>query len=682
MAMPLMLIWDLIATDNASEVFARVGKSAQTAAKETSGIGPALQAAGAIVAVAAIGIGVVATKMAIDFQAVTAKVQGNAQISAKAAASIGDAFLKTAGNSTFSAASMQSAFAPVAGVIQQVAGHTLTAADATQVMAAATTLAEASGAPLADTTANLAKVMQNYGIGVAGAADASNTLFNTSRVTGVGLDDLTTVVDKLHGKLGIASPDLANTSGLLVDLAEHGISGSKGVMVANTAFTTLLGGSKATSKELKDLGVNVFDSSGKFVGMQSALEQLTPKLAGMSDKQRIAAENALFGKGAAEAMNSTIMAGGPGFQAAAAAVSKHGAAESAAKAAAGTLEGQMKTLRASFSDYMVMLGQKIIPIVQQAINWMKTHQETVKNVATAVGILCASLVTISVAMSVWKVATVAWTVVQGIATAAMWLFTAACDANPIGLVVLAIAALVAGFILAYTHCKTFRDIITLAFDAVKLGAEVMALGVVTYFGFMINVWLTVVGAIIDGAASAFSWVPGLGPKLQTAADNFDTFKDNANTAIDKVKTSLKLDVDTDAAKVAVDAMVVYGDTHPIHMQAFVTTSGAINTSGGAPLAGAHLAKGTNYAQGGMTLVGEQGAELVDMRRGAKVYTASETSALLNGGGGGDIYVQNPFTGDYLLAQVADVAGGVVAANNRTSLDVATRDSLRALSVRG
>ena len=44
-----------------------------------------------------------------------------------------------------------------------------------------------------------------------------------------------------------------------------------------------------------------------------------------------------------------------------------------------------------------------------------------------------------------------------------------------------------------------------------------------------------------------------------------------------------------------------------------------------------LAKGTDYFKGGMAIVGEQGPELVEMPRGAKVYTASETKEKLSGG---------------------------------------------------
>jgi phage-related protein len=99
-------------------------------------------------------------------------------------------------------------------------------------------------------------------------------------------------------------------------------------------------------------------------------------------------------------------------------------------------------------------------------------------VIAVVGVL-ATLVTgvlaVKAATLVWnaaqiaaKAATVAWTTVQ-------WLLNAALTANPIGLVVLAVGALVAAFVLAYTKSETFRKVVTGAFDAIK-GAAAAVLG--------------------------------------------------------------------------------------------------------------------------------------------------------------------------------------------------------------
>ena len=434
MAGPLALVWDLIATDNASATFQRVGKEAGAAGKETENLGSKFSKFGGVIALAGAALTVVAAKMAADMQETTAKIQGNANITQKAAVGIGDAFLKTAGHSTFSGKAMADAFAPIAGVVQTLAGHTLTASDAMKIMAASTTLAEASGLPLSNTTADLAAVMQNYGMKLGDASGASNILFNASRLTNINLDTLTSTVDKLHGKLGIASPTLKDTAGLMVDLANHGISGSKGVLVVNSGLTTLLGGSKATSAELKTLGVHVFDASGKFVGMQGVLAQLTPKLKGMTDQQRLSTEKALFGSLAGKALNSTILAGVDGYAKATKAVTQHGAAQSAAKAASETLGGQLKTLKAAFSDVMVMIGEKVIPVVMDVVGWLEKHRGVAEALAAVIGgVMVAAMVAFAAS-----------------AVAAAW---------PILAVMAAIALLVAGAIYAYKHFQGFKDAI-------------------------------------------------------------------------------------------------------------------------------------------------------------------------------------------------------------------------------
>jgi TP901 family phage tail tape measure protein len=391
--------------------------------------------------VALVGTAALASKMAVDMSASNAMLQGQAQLTAKAATAIGDAFLHTAGQSTFSGKAMQDAFAPVGGVIQTLTGRTLTAADALKTMKIATTLAEASGQNLNSTTANLVRIMQSFHIGLTGAADASNYLFNASRVTGVGVDELTGSVVKLHGKLGIASPSLKDLSSLIVDLAQHGLTGSRSLMMVSAGLGTLLGGSKATTEALKILNVHVYDSNGKFVGMQSVLEQLTPKLSGMTDQQRRMAESMLFGKGAAAALDSTIMAGAAGLGKATAAVVTKNAVDKAAEAQTKSYEGVVKMLKSTYEDFMIMLGQKIIPILQNVVTWMTKHKAIVIGVAAVIG-------------GVLLAATIAWGVslftVGGALAFITW---------PIVTIVGLIALFAAGIIYTYNHVKIFKTVV-------------------------------------------------------------------------------------------------------------------------------------------------------------------------------------------------------------------------------
>lgn len=70
-----------------------------------------------------------------------------------------------------------------------------------------------------------------------------------------------------------------------------------------------------------------------------------------------------------------------------------------------------------------------------------------------------------------KTATLAMSAATKIAAATQWLLNAAMSANPIGLIVLAIVALVAGLVIAYKKSETFRKIVNAAFKGIAAVAK-------------------------------------------------------------------------------------------------------------------------------------------------------------------------------------------------------------------
>lgn len=70
-------------------------------------------------------------------------------------------------------------------------------------------------------------------------------------------------------------------------------------------------------------------------------------------------------------------------------------------------------------------------------------------------------------MILWTALMGAWRAVTMLATAAQWLLNAALLANPIGLVIIAIVALVAALVIAYQNSETFRNIVNAAWAAIK-----------------------------------------------------------------------------------------------------------------------------------------------------------------------------------------------------------------------
>lgn len=113
----------------------------------------------------------------------------------------------------------------------------------------------------------------------------------------------------------------------------------------------------------------------------------------------------------------------------------------------------------------------------------------------------------TVASKAARAAVVAWAAVQ-------WVLNAALNANPIGLIVIAIAALVAGVILAYKHSETFRNIVQAAWNGIKA-----AVGAV-WGWFSGTVWPGLKAAFSAiGAAAMWLWQNAIQPAwngIQTA----------------------------------------------------------------------------------------------------------------------------------------------------------------------
>lgn len=111
------------------------------------------------------------------------------------------------------------------------------------------------------------------------------------------------------------------------------------------------------------------------------------------------------------------------------------------------------------------------------------------------GINTAMLIANTVATTAHAVA-VAWvTVVTNIWTAAQWLLNVALSANPIGLVIIAVAALAAGIIWAYQNVEWFRDWVNILWENLKFLANGIQTNIVPIILTIVDAFMKVVRAI-------------------------------------------------------------------------------------------------------------------------------------------------------------------------------------------
>lgn len=189
--------------------------------------------------------------------------------------------------------------------------------------------------------------------------------------------------------------------------------------------------------------------------------------------------------------------------------------------AKGNLFEGFLTLGAGIGDLASGFTNLLIPAMKSAVGWLKTTK--VATIAQAV------------AQGVVRAATVAWTAVQ-------WLLNAALLANPIGLIILAIVALVAAIVILWQHSETFRDIVSAAFEwvwnAIKAGWEWVKDNWPLLLGILTGPIGLAVLAIVTYWDEIVSFVKGLPGRIADAADGMwdgitDAFKDALNWIIDQ-----------------------------------------------------------------------------------------------------------------------------------------------------
>jgi hypothetical protein len=191
-----------------------------------------------------------------------------------------------------------------------------------------------------------------------------------------------------------------------------------------------------------------------------------------------------------------------------------------------------------------------------------------------------------------RAASLAW-------AAAQWVLNAALAANPIGLVIAAIAALVAAIVIAYKRSETFRRIVQAAFDGTKAAAV----------------------ALWHGAQRAFNG-------LSTAAVTlWNGLKRVFGAGKDAIVGYARL---VTAPYRAAFAGIRAAWNATVGGKGF-TVPGWIPGVGGKSFRIPYFAAG-GISPGGLAIVGERGRELVDLPPGSRIRNNGATERALAGAG--------------------------------------------------
>jgi hypothetical protein len=152
--------------------------------------------------------------------------------------------------------------------------------------------------------------------------------------------------------------------------------------------------------------------------------------------------------------------------------------------------------------------------------------------------------------------------------------------------------------------------------------------------------VNVFGDILQAAIYAFSWIPGLSPKLAAASDKFEVFRKKVNHSLDAIPNE---------KTITIRIRQIGANIGFLAMQVAEIAAG--RASGG--IIGGAASGGT---RSGLTWVGENGPELIDAPAGTRVHSAGDSARIAAGagqGGMGAVVVQLVLDGKVIATAMAD-----------------------------
>lgn len=429
--------------------------------------------------------------------------------------------------------------------------------DIIETMPGMLNLASAGAIDLASASDIASNILTGFGLSASDMNRVGDILTNTftqSNTTLQGLGATMKYAAPVAKAMGVSIEEAAAMAGKLGD------AGIQGEMAGTTLRSVLLRLSAPSEKgaaALEALGVSTVDASGNMKKMPVILKELNAAMSGMSESAKANFTKAIF---ETEAMSGALVlmeqAGTGALDNFVGAVKEVGSAEAVARKQIDNLKGDMTILNSAMQEMALKIYDSVAPalrsfaqsateIVTKIGAWAAENPGLVQKIVAVAGAIAgftaaalpmvAALKTAQFVFALIKAPILAvraaimatrmgWLMHTGAVAAntvvtkgaraaqlafaaAQWALNAAMAANPIGLVIAAIAALIAIGVLLYRNWDTIREKVLALWGSFSEKFPAIAEIARTYIGQVIEIWDNVkkaFSAIIDFVKNVFA----------------------------------------------------------------------------------------------------------------------------------------------------------------------------------
>lgn len=377
--------------------------------------------------------------------------------------------------------------------------------------------AELNGVDVNGAIDSVQKTLSAFGLEADDAGDVLDTLNKVGQDTGISMDTLSGLLMENASSFSQMGLDVHQAAAFLGDIEKSGVSTS-------VAMTSLSKASQYAAEENKPL--------------TKVLEETAKKMKNAkTDSEGLQIAYDVFGKKAGAKIYEACKTGSLSFDDLSKAMQNN--AGSIDETYEATQDGVDK-IKLIFQNLKTQVGESLAtafdslaPVMESIMNgvdwegigekvgtflttlaegfkWVIDNKDSIVAALTGAAVAVGTYVAYTTAVKVMKEGWMALEIVQKAVAAAQWLLNAAMSANPIGLVVAAVAGLVAAFVVLWNKSDAFREFWINLWEKVK---EITGVVVTAIKDFFTNLWADI--QIVWGVVS--EWFSNLWTSIKDAA---------------------------------------------------------------------------------------------------------------------------------------------------------------------
>ncbi len=373
-------------------------------------------------------------------------------------------------------------------------------------------------------------------------------------------------------------------------LANNGIKGAEGGTHLRNIILSLQNPTDAAAKQMTALGVSVYDSQGNMRSLNDILGDLNKSMDGMTSAEKSNIISTIFNKTDLSSVNALLANTGETWDSLQSSITNSaGAAGQMADTQLDNLQGQLTILKSALEGLAISFGELLMPAiknivgaVQKFVDWLNSMDEGTKKVIVTIALVVAAVgpVLIIIGKIISAVGTIMTVVpkLAGVINVVKGAFAALNTtmlANPIFLIIAAIAALVAAFIYLWNNCDGFRQFWINLWEGIKSVVSTVVEAIKNFFigviDFVKNNWQGLLLLLVNPFAGAFKLLYDNCEGFRNFIDGFlENVKNIISTAMETIKTVIT--TIWNAIKTAIDTVLTAIQT------AFTTALNAIKTA--------------------------------------------------------------------------------------------------------